>query len=337
MKKYRYHFSKLLSPTYINLHNYLKEQHWSKTRFAPLADFGEANFQFNVDAANTLEYKDQLASLVTNNCFNIMPPTFNINDYNWQAVLSQIAAQFYQGTNSFLDQKANLAWILKPALLNNGQHIHIFQSLSAIEAHYLSAQRLGGPHVLQHYITQPHLLQGPETGHKYSIRMFIVCTNYAGAYLYPQGYFNVALHPYIADDFNRLQAHLTNEHLNDHERNVVQVPTEQYELFKRFYADIKSIAQRVTQALKQKHPQAFMCDSTRTLAIFGFDFCIDAQERVWLLEANHGPCFPITDNHPLQQKVYYGFWQSFISSFVQPIAQNTSVENIEYSLFETLL
>ncbi|MGL5741476.1 MAG: hypothetical protein ACRCXC_02450 [Legionella sp.] len=40
-------------------------------------------------------------------------------------------------------QWANAPWILKPSMLNNGQHIHLFHDLNAIEAHFLSSQRMG--------------------------------------------------------------------------------------------------------------------------------------------------------------------------------------------------
>ncbi len=58
-----------------------------------------------------------------------------------------------------------------------------------------------------------------------------------------------------------------------------------------------------------------MCKKQRTLAIFGYDFLVDHDMHVWLLEANHGPCFPIDESHPLQKYVYHDFWQTFISSF----------------------
>ncbi len=70
-----------------------------------------------------------------------MPITYCINDQNWTTVLSELADQHYKENNHLMDYRDNLAWILKPALLNNGQHIKIFHRLSQIEAHYLSSKR----------------------------------------------------------------------------------------------------------------------------------------------------------------------------------------------------
>lgn len=335
-QSYRFCLEQLKSPTYANLCRYLHEQHWYKTQIIWRAHFSEQNFQFDASAAECLEYKDLLAHLIDLYCPQVMPTTFCINDRNWSLILNQIAAEFYLKNTQVMDEIENLVWILKPAQLNNGQHIKIFQRLSQLEQHYLSAKRLGGPHIVQQYCTNPHLLQGPAQGHKYSIRMFVVLTNYAGAYLYPEGYFNVALNPYLANQFTDLNSHLTNEHLEEGKRNVVQVPTKQYGLFAALYPQIKSIVSSVVSALKQSHPQAFIAQKERRLALFGFDFMVDATERVWLLEANHGPCFPVSDEHPLQEKVYYGFWQALISNFVLPIAMNQPINQIEYQIFESV-
>jgi hypothetical protein len=335
-KPFSYHFSQksLNSPTYFNLSTYLKEQHWRQSALAFLADFNESNFQFDLAAAQQLEFKDLLAQLVARFCPERMPLTFCIQDSNWPVVLQQAADAFHREEG--LQKKDHPIWILKPALLNNGQHIKIFQCLSQLEEHFMSSNRLGGNHVLQQYLSHPHLLKGPVLGHKYSLRLFVVLTNYAGAYLFPKGYFNVALKPYLGDDFSSLSWHLTNEHLKEEVLNVVQIPTQQIALFKPFYTQIKTILTEVIGGLHQLHPKAFLCDKKRHLAIFGFDFMVDANEKVWLLEANHGPCFPTTSDHPLYSSLYYEFWQAFILSFVLPIAKKQPLKTIVYHLFESI-
>lgn len=333
---YHFYLRQSQSPTYFNLARYLLEQGWHPTRFSWLADFGEKNFQFDLLASQCLEFKNLLAQLVAQYCPQVMPATYCINDYNWPLVLNQIAHDYYQQDHQLLDQLNHLVWILKPALLNNGQHIKIFQSLSQLEHHYLSANRLGGEHVLQHYVLKPHLLKGPQMGHKYSIRMFVVLTNYAGAYLYPKGYLNVGLHPYQTNDFTDIRSHLTNEHLKEDEFNVVQIITQQYEIFKPFYPKIKEIIACTISGLKKLHPQAFIERKPPALAIFGFDFMVDSNLKVWLLEANHAPCFPISEEHPLQKSLYYDFWQAIIKSFVVPIARKQPKECLQYQLFEAV-
>ena len=166
--------------------------------------------------------------------------------------------------------------------------------------------------------------------------MFVVATNYAGCYLYPKGYFNVALQPYEPDNWADLCSHLTNEHLHEDEANVVQIPSYRFAFFPSLYTRIKPIISSIVGALKQQHPQAFTLKLQPTLALFGFDFMVDNHLKLWLLEANHGPCFPISDAHPLQSHLYQPFWQNFIASFVMPIAQYNLDKEINPTIFEAL-
>ena len=329
MRKYRFCLRPSQSPTFYNIARYLLEGGWCYTRFNCLSNVSEKQFHFNQAAAEFLEYKHLLAQLIYNYCPHVMPETYCVNDENWSRVLGQLADKYYMKNGALLDNVDNLAWILKPSLLNNGQHIKIFQHVSQLEQHYIQSNRLGGEHVLQRYLIEPHLLKG----HKYSIRLFVVLTNYAGAYLYPEGYFNVARYPYQPRAFDDLRQHITNEHLQDNEINVIQIPTTQFDFFPLIFQQIKSIVLEVVNGLKGLEPSAFYCKKQRTLAIFGFDFMVDANKHVWLLEANHGPCFPIDDEHPLQKHLYVDFWRDFIASFVVPIATRQSVETIQYRGF----
>lgn len=320
----RFYFQELLSPTLYNLCRYLQEQGWRRTKYQWRAHFSEQNLQFNLAAAESLEFKHLLAQLVAQFCPEVMPITYGINDHNWVEVLNRLSDQ---------PDLQNLIWILKPALLNNGQHIKIFQNVSDLSDHYLNPQRMGGEHVLQEYLVNPHLLKG----HKYSIRMFVITTNYAGGFIYPHGYMNVALKAYQPQQFMDLSSHLTNEHLSPDASNVIQIPTQRFDLFPSLFAQIKGIVFKTISGLQQLYPQAFIQQKYRTLAIFGFDFLVDKDLRVWLLEANHGACFPRNDDHPLQKYLYYDFWQALISSFVLPIASRSLPQNIQYRLFEPLM
>ena len=89
--------------------------------------------------------------------------------------------------------------------------------------------------------------------------MFVVITNYAGAYIFPDGYINKAINNYEPQDFTNLTSHLTNEHLHDQETNVIQIQTQNLEFFSPFYEEIKTMVSKIVQSLKTMHPQAFNC------------------------------------------------------------------------------
>lgn len=301
------------SPTSKLLALQLKKMGWKNIVFPQLADFSENDLRFAEPAARALEHKHLFAQLCQKYCPESIPATFLINDENWADKLAILNDIYYKNIAS---NDPSLVWILKPALLNNGEAIHLFQHINDIEQHYINPRRLGGPHVLQRYINNPHLLQGPKKGHKYSLRLFMALSSVAGAFLYPHGYFNIALEPYCADDYEDLSAHLTNEHLSHEKPNVVQIPTWQYALFKPFYPQIKKILTSLIKGLKNDYPSAFSDKKKAKLALFGMDFIVDAHEKVWLIEANHAPCFPTNAQHPLYETLYEPFWYAFVETFI---------------------
>lgn len=329
LRSQRFCLDPQLSPSYFNVAEVLKKRGWKRTKAAWRASFSAKHFSFHEKAAQQLEYKHHFAKLAFESCLEHCPLTYCINDENWPWVLGQIQDFLLAEKKT---RKPSPAWILKPALLNNGQGICIFDNLAALEAHFLSSNRLGGEQVLQSYLLHPHLLRG----HKYSLRLFAVLSNYAGNHLYPKGYFNVALQPFSSGNYSDLSGHLTNEHLALDAVNVIQIPSERFEFFPQLYQQIKTILTALVQNLKECYPCAFLAKKERNLALFGFDFLVDAQLKVWLLEANHGPCFPVEATHPLQKYLYQDFWEAFVDSFVLPIAEHSSIELSNFQCFEPL-
>jgi hypothetical protein len=319
-KKYRFRAGAELSPTLYQLEKFMQAAGFKRTRWAWRAKFTERNLNFAPDACECLEYKHLLAQLLAKYCPKIVPETYILNDYSWSSVLSDLAQEHYIIEQKFHDEIKNLAWILKPSLLNNGQHIKIFNQLSQIEDHMLHPNRLGGPHVLQRYIHNPDLYEG----RKYSLRFFVVITRESGAFLYQHGYINVALTLYEPNNFTDLNMHITNEHLQQ-SAGVVQIPTAGHPKYALWYPKIQSIVTQVTNAVELEFPQAFFPQKERNFAVFGFDFICDDRNHMWLLEVNHEPCFPIESHHPLQEPLYQGFWDAMIKQFVMPIANHQPI------------
>tara|TARA_Y100001968_G_C19323462_1_gene700488 strand:- start:180 stop:1124 length:945 start_codon:yes stop_codon:yes gene_type:complete len=308
----RFYLPTNTSPAFDNLSWHLSRLGWHKQ--ANNALITAEHFNFNEHVANTLEYKHLLAQFIHQYLpQGIMPLTYEVDDTNWPSILALIAAK----------RLANRVWILKPALLNNGQHIHLFESLDDIAKHFKQSKRLGGTHVLQHYLT-PHLLRD---NRKYSIRCFMVLTSHAQAYLYPTGYMNVAKTPYSAD-LTALSAHLTNEHLFEQQTNVIQIPSSQFSWYPTLLPHIKRVLSTLSQQLMHHYTQAFCTKNPLKWAIFGMDFMLDNTQHLWLLEANHGPCFPSARHHPLQAYVYDGFWCAFIKQFIDKDLQLTKQESL---------
>lgn len=305
----QYYFESLESPTQYNIERLLRTENFTAAARPKTASFSDINLTLN-PATQILEYKHQLATLIQNDYSNIMPKTFIIDANTAPQIIDQL--------------EPHSVWILKPALLNNGTGIKIFQHHQDIRQHFLGHKRYDGIHVLQRYIDKPHLLNG----HKYSFRMFVVITNFSGAYLYPHGYFNVCRTPYSADDYSVLNAHLTNEHLHaDHTPNNWQIPTQRCPNFDIIFPMMQSQIASTLKALAKEAPQLFS-DPTKppAFSLFGFDFMLDEALNLWLLEVNHGPCFPKAEPHILKQHLYDHFWQSLHKCFVLPIINHETIK-----------
>lgn len=313
MTKHRYHFASIESPTQFNLEKHLSKAGFKSTKKINKANFSDQNLILDERFTEILEHKHRLAELSEKHCPEIMPLTFYIDDSNYREVIQTIEQQY-----------PNLVWILKPALLNNAEGIKIFTNPTAIKQHYQQGHRFSGEHVLQQYITEPHLLND----HKYTFRMFVIISNFAGVYLYHHGYFNVSREAYQANDYSELGPHLTNEHLHaDHSPNVWQIPTTRCPNFETIYEQMHEQVERVISGLNNEAPTLFTNHAcAQAFSLFGFDFILDKNLKLWLLEINHAPCFPKDENHPLQEHLYKEFWETIISSFVIPITENRKPE-----------
>ena len=193
----RFHLPASASPTNTQLKKHLQIAGWKSTCLRTRADFKTEHLAFDPKAAETLEFKHLLAKLCRQHCPELLPQSWNINDENWPFIINEL--------EQFSLKNPQTGWILKPSLMNNGQHIHLFKHVRALKQHYQQGDRMGGEHLVQQYIDPPHLLKGPESGHKYSLRLFLILSNFQGAGLYPEGYFNIALKPYPGQGFDVLQ------------------------------------------------------------------------------------------------------------------------------------
>lgn len=302
-----FYLSDLESPTQYNLAKYLQKGGYSPITEVSAADFCDRHLNLVGFKTELLEYKHHLAQLVQGLSEPLMPTSYIIDDSNYPEVIR---------TADQHDPQA--IWILKPAFMNNGEGIHIFTHCDQLRAHYQTTNRYGGPHVLQRYITNPHLLQG----HKYTLRLFVVLTSEGQAYAYRDGYFNICCEQYTPNDWQRLTPHLTNEHLGEGEMpNIYQMPTSQCPNFDNIDRTLKRIASYVTQAFYQQTGHNWHHDQ-RSFTLFGFDYMVDDDLDAWLLEVNHGPWFPKEEDHPLQAYLYDYLWQHLVTDFVEPIMHN---------------
>lgn len=305
-----FHFSNPMLPTQKRLYEAFNRLGYHSS-LREKADFSDDNLTLDLNKTKHLEYKDKLSKLLSNADF--YPETYAVDNLNYKSILE-----------NKLSHRFDKPWIVKPAQLNNGMGIQIFTQISQVESYFTSNKRYNGPHIIQRYITPPDLIER----RKYSLRLFTILTNFAGAYYYPNGYINFCYADFKANGFNQLNAHLTNEHLSNTNKRKQQ-PTNEWAKFQHVEPDIKSIIETVIKRFEDKTGLLYETCDQKAFAIFGFDFMLDKENNVWLLEVNHSPCFPFSEFHPLSQVLYDPFFDLLSQFFVVAIAKDQPIKTVD--------
>ena len=150
-----YHFDNPLNPTRCGIARALLSQGFLSVSCSAKAGFSDKNIASNLPFASILEQKHLMTEFINRHCHKIIPLSYRINDYNFRYVINRISKQEYVKNFFF---RHGSRWILKPALLNNGEHIHLMNSLQEVKEHYHQNNRMGGEHVLQKY-HNPHIIK----------------------------------------------------------------------------------------------------------------------------------------------------------------------------------
>ncbi len=317
----RYHITRIL-----------EQKGWRKGNQNP--QFSDRNLSLDDGTSIHFEYKHLLARLIDNIQSDIMPATYSLNDSTASAVLSQVVLDYYLEDNRYHKEIENIKWLLKPSTLNNGDDIKLFNNVDEIKQHYWSPDRMGGEHVLQQYISNPAL----HNGKKHTFRIFAVLTNYAGVYLYHEGYANISAHDFSLEDrlANR-KAHITNYILDGELANIEQCLASEICDFKSVYSQMKTIVELTVKQLLKVSPQYLKPQNTKIIELFGYDFMLDNNGKLWLLEINQGPDCPMVPEHVLNDSLWYPFWQDIVENFVLPIAKGQTEPNIKGCHFQKVL
>jgi len=301
------------SPMHYNIANILINNHYFPTNSPNKIKFSDKNMQLNEIEAQLFEHKHQLNQLANFMSFDFMPKTYELNIRNYEDIIKKFKI------------KNNQKYILKPSMSNNAEDIFLFNSLQETKDH-LKKSKLQGPLVLQEYINNPHLIND----RKYTLRFFVILSNFKPAYKYKIGYYNLCINKYNKNaKFNEsnISSHLTNEHLkiNNNIKNINQICTTKYPdqklLDKIIIKQADLIIDKTLKGMETINP-GFLIKKDQEpekFDIFGYDFLLDSENKLWLLEINHRPCFPIDNNHELSTPLFNQFWDDIYKKYVIPI------------------
>ncbi len=200
-------------------------------------------------------------------------------------------------------------WLLKPANMNQGRGIEIIKNLRE----FRSSLAIKPPHtqwVIQKYIERPLLYKE----RKFDIRVWALVTDSVDVFLYKDGYIRTSSEQYSLDS-NLNYVHLTNNCLQVNGENYSKHEpgnTLSFEAFKQYLAEncgshavnfeehillrIKDLIIDTVLAVRQ----GIIAPAKKrgsNFELLGYDFMIDEDFRVWLIEVNTNPYLGIPNTY----------------------------------------
>ncbi|KAI6659306.1 hypothetical protein LOD99_14977 [Oopsacas minuta] len=199
-------------------------------------------------------------------------------------------------------------WICKPTHRNQGQGIFLIRGPSEVESKLATPQPQtntykGVRKLVQRYIMNPLLLED----RKFDIRVYMLIIA-AKPYLvfYHSGYIRLSCVPFVLENED-MHTHLTNQFIQKQHpsyQEVKETTVWSFEKFQQyideFYTEAKQLPPRWVFTTMTKKIQVIMqiCFSSimRKLhhrigyfELLGFDFMVDTDFKVWLIEVNVNP------------------------------------------------
>eukprot|EP00761_Pharyngomonas_kirbyi_P007026 gb/GECH01007035.1/.p1 GENE.gb/GECH01007035.1/~~gb/GECH01007035.1/.p1 ORF type:complete len:511 (+),score=115.68 gb/GECH01007035.1/:1-1533(+) len=228
--------------------------------------------------------------------------------------------QFYSETdhndNNFHSKNSPI-WIMKQSEQNRGVGIHLVRSLTDVHEimdindynNRTSTNRISSgvskQYIIQKYIENPLLLEVDGEQFKFDIRQFVVITsgNPVIVWLHDLCYLRLATSPYSNNDIKNRYKHLTNHQVqklagktnisldnSTQSCSYLQDSLKQklgQEKGEESFHQIQSQIQNLVIKVMKTWPPEDHRDNT--FQMLGFDFIVDKNLKVWLLEVNHNP------------------------------------------------
>ncbi|EAR87036.2 tubulin-tyrosine ligase family protein (macronuclear) [Tetrahymena thermophila SB210] len=253
-------------------------------------------------------------------------------------------------------------WIVKPAEnTNRGTGIFVSREIAEIKqfisqntrtqsAHHGSAnERKGSPklknkqvkhtYIIQKYIENPLLYQK----RKIDIRCYILLTNYNGiikAYWYKEGYIRTSSKEFTTKNLKNNFIHLTNDAIQKQQEDYGRYELGNKISYKEFQRYLDSQTEYKINFMQMIIPQmkSYALDCVRSIftkidpnrrqfsfELFGLDFMIDDDLKVWLIEVNANPC--LEQSCPLLTKIIPPLIHNTLKIAVDPLSQGLSIDN----------
>ncbi|XP_033733731.1 tubulin--tyrosine ligase-like [Pecten maximus] len=228
---------------------------------------------------------------------------------------------FLKATEKLAKQEGkSVTWIAKSSAGSKGEGIMISSNPEEL-IQFVDTQTQG--FIVQRYIDNPYLLKGDR---KFDIRSWVLLDTNYNIYLFREGVLRTASESYKADDLDATLGHLTNHCLQlelspnfgaYEEGNEMFFDEFNRYLWKKssvtmdavIIPQIKEIVKACLTIVKERICTS--CLGYQSFQLFGFDFMLDDELKIWLLEINGAPA--------CAQKLLPDLARSLVQTAIDPI------------------
>ena len=188
-------------------------------------------------------------------------------------------------------------WIMKPSNLSRGREIHCINKLSKITK---NLNETNNNIVLQKYIENPLIIYKK----KFDIRQWVLITSIhpLTIWKWEEPYLRFSAENYDIENINNIYSHLTNNSIAKHSlkynsENLIKEDMWDINQFKNYLFDIykKDLWNDINEKIKNSIICSFDCARheigyrENSHELFGYDFMIDNEFNVYLIEINSSP------------------------------------------------
>ena len=238
-----------------------------------------------------------------NDVFSVIPMTFLVQS-------GREDPEFKRFESEWREKKG--LWIVKPGELTNcGRGIHVSMDIDEIRSLVASVSDAKGrkrSHIVQKYIEKPLLV----FKRKFDIRCYGLLTCFNGhvqGYFYHDGYLRTSSKEFSLKNTANRFVHLTNDAVQkksedygkfesgnklsyaEFQKYLEGVYGSQVDFWRDLWPQIKRI---VTETFRAAAHQVDPQHRRHTFEVLGYDFMIDEDFRVWLIEVNTNPCLALS-------------------------------------------
>lgn len=241
--------------------------------------------------------------------------------------------------NSFNKSNESNVWIVKPCNESHGNGIFLSSDYGEIIGHINDQQDGSKPWLVQRYIANPALLCD---GRKFDIRIWVLLTHDFKVYIHREGVIRTSSVAYDNSDLKNKFIHLTNHSIQEEHEDFGKHEEGNEIFFENFQRSnvleldisleddimpqVKEIVRDTFLAAKPVLERIEEIDDYHSFMFFGFDFMVDADGKVWLLEVNASPAVA----KPLLPRVA----SDIIKTAIDPIFPRPNCTDSQKSEFE---